>query len=81
MIFIFVFLKNNSYLCIIKIIDMKTTKTKTEDFIFLNVSFVEYLRKCKEQGLNHYCKDHLEVNCRVCKEKMIFLQNYLKEKN
>lgn len=56
---------------------MKTTKKKTElqevkgssDYIFLNVSFDEYLKKCKELDFNPYCKAHLEVNCSVCKEK------------
>ena len=58
---------------------METTKTKTElkevkssnnDFIFLNVRFDDYLKKCKELGFNPYCKAHLEVNCPVCNDKL-----------
>lgn len=50
-------------------IELKEVKSSSNDVIFLNVSFDEYLRKSKERGFNHYCKDHLEVNCPVCKEK------------
>ena len=50
--------------------ELKEVKSSSNDFIFLNVSFDEYLRKCKELGFNHYCKNHLEVNCPVCKEKI-----------
>ena len=52
-------------------IELKEVKSSSNDYIFLNVSFDEYLKKCKELGFNHYCKDHLEVNCKVCKEKLV----------
>ena len=50
--------------------ELKEVKSSSNDFIFLNVSFDEYLRKCKELGFNHYCKNHLEVNCPVCNDKL-----------